>query len=128
MKKLFLYITIIFAIFGTSYALGYNKFNIKSESSEEEKRSCIEEFARIAKQKTENEDVFANNKKDKYIIGAKNGNVVVYLNTLDNVFDYTGINLNSVKYNDEAIYNEILNYIVMYNKEDVYKFLEAISN
>ena len=131
MKKLFLYISLYGAVFLIAFlsSMLIYKHNSKPYEEDTTQKSGIENIARLTDSKKGTDDeVFSDNQKNKYIIGPKNGNIIVYLNTLENVYDYTGINLNNVKLNDEDTYNRILNYIVIYDKEELYKFLEAISN
>lgn len=124
MKKLFLYMRYVIVMFAISYFGSYvisvntlGKDTMKNESEDIDNNTTEEVIA-----------VNQPQKNDKYIIVERNGNVVVYYNDYENVYEYTGISINSVKINDKAAYEKIKNNYVLYDEKEVYAFLQSISN
>ncbi len=122
MKKLFLYKRKFFIfysailIFLLFYTISYLYFY--KSASHNESLTFSELWVNSTEEITPN----------KYIVGVKNGSVIVYLNNKDNVYDYTGINANTIRVNDEESYRKLLTNVVIYGEEELYSFLEAISN
>lgn len=149
MKKLFLYITILSILFITTFYISRsifndimkNKklFNTSEISTESTELSILEADSKYAKSIKNNDDYnhnsddyFSKNKaesdEEKYIVKIKNGYVIVYKNTEDCIFEYTGIDADLLKSINPEGYKKVANHIVFDNKEDLFDFLESLAS
>ena len=65
---------------------------------------------------------------NEYIVGIKNGHVVVYKNSIDNVYEYTGVDANILKECNSEVYDMLENGIRFETLEELFNFLESIAS
>ena len=66
--------------------------------------------------------------KDKYILGILDGYVIVYLNDLDTIYEFTDIDAGVLKILDKEQYEKIKNNISFDSLEELFDFLESVSS
>lgn len=146
MKKLFLYISLLITIFVVSY---YIAFAIYNHSRKNPKEDIVLTENVIDDYDIEDEDMlsydyndeysesfnsFINNKtdnfssNDKYILGIKDGYVIVYFNDLDTIYEFTDIDAGVLSLLDKEQYEKIKDNISFDSIEDLFDFLESISS
>ena len=146
MKKLFLYISLLITIFVVSY---YIAFAIYNHSRKNPKEDIVLTENVIDDYDIEDEDMlsydyndeysesfnsFTNNKtdkfssNDKYILGIKDGYVIVYFNDLDTIYEFTDIDAGVLSLLDKEQYEKIKDNISFDSIEDLFDFLESISS
>ncbi len=144
MKKLFLYFSLLITIFIVSYYIANALYNhskkkpvediILTENIIEDDNLNEEDMLSDESDKKESESVssFINNKKysskDRYILGIKDGYVIVYYNDLDTVYEFTDIDAGVLSLLDKEQFEKIKNNISFETLEELFDFLESISS
>lgn len=121
MKKLFLYLFIFITIFICFFILGrfvfYKQIYEKPDSTE------ITESSESAVSVSNQEQ-----KANKYIITIINDKVVVYKDSLNNLYEETDIDAEILKLTNNEIYKQLKNTVILNDEKQMYKFLESISS
>lgn len=120
MKKLFLYIIIFVSIYFAFYYLG---------------RYIIFDYLYPQKNVQTNDNTAAAsyinnniNEEDKYIVTTLNDKIVVYKNSLYNLYENTEIDIEILKLTNNDIYQKLKNTIIFNDEEEMYRFLEGLSS
>ena len=66
--------------------------------------------------------------EENYIVGIKNDYVIVYKNSLDCIFEYTGIDAQVIKCVNPTLYQKIYDHIEFDNKEELFDFLQSLAS
>lgn len=152
MKKLFLYITIFALVFVIAFSISENFFdehtknNTKltvTEMKDNRLETVSEESVIIDITTTEDipeydvsdvgETVDTINpsgnvaNKSNYIVTIKNGYIIVYQNSVENIYEYTGIDAEMIKITDEEMYNRLKESVIFNTREELFSFLESIA-
>lgn len=120
MKKLFLYIVILIIIFAGTFAVARHYFNERMQEAKTDKADYV------ADEEPSKETIVA--ARNKYIVGIKDGYVIVYLNDKDNVYEYTDIDASTLNITTPELYKHIKNTIEFEDKKDLFNFLENIAS
>ncbi|MBQ9277309.1 MAG: hypothetical protein IJ224_01610 [Lachnospiraceae bacterium] len=145
MKKLFLYISLLITIFIVSYYIAFAIYNHSKKKPLEEivltenvTDDYINEEDMLSfnnyEDNFESVNSFINNNtdsyssKDKYILGIKDGYVIVYFNDLDTIYEFTDIDVGVLSLLDKEQYEKIKNNISFDSLEDLFDFLESVSS
>lgn len=67
------------------------------------------------------------NNTTNYIVTIKNGYIVVYENTVENIFEYTGIDAETIRVTDEEMYNKLNESLIFNTEEELFDFLQSIA-
>ncbi|MGN0435031.1 MAG: hypothetical protein ACI4D8_00200 [Wujia sp.] len=134
MKKLFLYLIIFCFIFWSGYFISNDifknyepSFSTTQTTADTEATSEVTEEPSIA-EAVLGEQIDAQAKTTRYIVGISNGYVTVYKNDLNTVYEYTGINAINVQMNDDETYYKLCNKIYFEDIDELYAFLQSIAN
>lgn len=65
--------------------------------------------------------------KSNYIVTIKNGYIIVYQNSVENIYEYTGIDAETIKITDEDMYNKLKESVIFDTREELFSFLESIA-
>lgn len=141
MKKLFLYMIILLIIFLAAFYITRNIYSEKEPilmSTEADVSEVID-----IPDTAELQDITwvagitaeagftkppVSESSDKYIVGIKNGHVIVYKNNLENIYEYTGVDAGIIKESNNELYERLNNTIHFDDLEDLFKFLESIAS
>ncbi len=125
MKKLFLYIVIFTAIFLCTfyYARTFYREKMQAEAQYAQEEATSEE---------PNEETIVlpqpENNEKKYIAGIKNGYVIVYMDDVDTVFEYTDISVDVLRATLPEMYQKLQRQIEFEDKKEVFEFLEDLAS
>ncbi len=75
-------------------------------------------------------DTFTSNNqinKTNYIVTIKNGYIIVYENSIENIYEYTGIEAETIRITDVETYNKLNESLIFNTREDLFDFLESIA-
>lgn len=144
MKKLFLYIIVLLIIFLTAFYITRNIYSEKGpilsdtesdvsgvmDITDMPDTSVVADITGVAGITAEAglANVPELNTPDKYIVGIKNGHVVVYKNNLENIYEYTGVDSDVIKASNSELYEKLKNTINFDTLEELFKFLESIAS
>lgn len=152
MKKLFLYITLLLLLFISTFYISRTIFDNKMKNKQQKENELTvkqnkpeEDFdvtnlesksAIFLEESGENNPIEDNitiqepehTEADLYIVGIKNDYVIVYKNSLDCIFEYTGIDAKVIKCVNPKLYLKINDHIVFDSKEDLFDFLESLAS
>ena len=67
------------------------------------------------------------NNTTNYIVTIKNGYIIVYENTVENIFEYTGIDAETIRLTDEEMYNKLNESLIFNTEEELFDFLQSIA-
>lgn len=67
------------------------------------------------------------NNTTNYIVTIKNGYIIVYENTVENIFEYTGIDAETIRVTDEEMYNKLNESLIFNTEEELFDFLQSIA-
>ncbi len=149
MKKLFLYVAILGFVFWSAYVISEyffkadtQKANFDINYTDDGKSNGVDTGDVFVSRKNKNITYDSMNGKNNddsniensetdtttYFAGIRNGYVVVYENTTDNVFEYTDIDAELIRLMNPDLFRKLESNVILKTKEDVYKFLESISS
>lgn len=154
MKKLFLYLAILVIIFFTAFYITRNIYSEKGaiQNSTESDASDSSDITDVSglqyirdkldsttstESTDDSKDSLAaeagilnetSSSDDKYIVGIKNGHVIVYKNDLDNIYEYTGVDADIIKAYNQELYETLTNTINFNTLEELFNFLESIAS
>lgn len=147
MKKLFLYISLLISLFVLAYFVALTLYrHIKHKPAEEVllTDNVIEDYAygdeflfpyeHYDNNNAESVNSYIDNNSDnhrtsdKYILGIKDGYVIVYFNDMDTVYEFTDIDAGVLKILDKEQYEKIENNITFDSLEDLFDFLESLAS
>ncbi|MBQ7708186.1 MAG: hypothetical protein IJT72_10470 [Lachnospiraceae bacterium] len=147
MKKLFLYIGLLVSVFCISYFIAsalyrhsrkqrnINEEVILTDETQEDYEVADSEIFSYGYNTKEAQSVnsFINktdndNSNDKYILGILDGYVIVYLNDMDTIYEFTDIDAGVLKILDKEQYEKIKNNITFNSLEELFDFLESVSS
>ncbi len=139
MKKLFLYGSLFLTVFAITFYISskifsestkkYNQeiseaqkilneeYDINTEITTEEKKEQIQVASAM--------DAIENN---RFIVGIKNGYVIVYRDTFEQIYEYTDICAEKVKINNIDLYNKLEKTIEFDTEDKLFDFLESIAS
>lgn len=131
MKKLFLYMTYFLAVFLISFAIAFGIYkdytpNYKGYVPSDYSVISVDLYNKINK-------YYASVKTDvptnhRYILNVIGDSIVVCIDSIDEIYEYTGININKVKREDNETYQKIMEHIEFESKDKLMDFLESISS
>ena len=93
------------------------EFNINTAITTEAKKEEIQIASAM--------DAIENN---RFIVGIKNGYVIVYRNTFEQIYEYTDIDIEKVKVNNIDLYNKLVETIEFDTEDKLFDFLESIAS
>lgn len=138
MKKLFLYLSILYAavfVFFVAYIVSRQKFSESSKdivantvqaTTEEVTLDVIDYYSQVEE---ENLDEVSNvQHTDTFRVGIRNGYVVVFTGQSDTIYEYTDINANLLMNTDIKTYNKLLEELEFDTREEMFDFLESIAS
>lgn len=149
MKKLFLYIILLSFLFISTFYISKDIFDnemkakqqtteqlTEQQSSTEDKINVTNSMSNSAIFLEENNSLKKNitmtetdeKDEDNYIVGIKNDYVIVYKNSLDCIFEYTGIDAQVIKCVNPTLYQKIYDHIEFDNKEELFDFLQSLAS
>lgn len=147
MKKLFLYISLLISIFTVSYFIAsmlYRHSKSKPdreiilteniiEDNDIEENSMLSDFDDNYSVQSANSYIDNNKQdyyktKDKYILGIRDGYVIVYFNDLDTVYEFTDIDAGVLELLDKEQYEKIKDNISFNSLEELFDFLESLAS
>lgn len=135
MKKLFLYLVVFGYVFWSGYIISKDifknyepSFSTTQADTDTEITTEVTEDTRSIAEVVMGEQMSAQAQTTQYIVGISNGYVTVYKDSLENVYEYTGINAVNVQMNDEETYNKLMTKIYFENIDELYAFLQSIAN
>lgn len=138
MKKLFLYITLLTLVFIIAFSISeyffYNhtKNNTKLTATEDVDATEQEETTELPDVAMTEEIIdtinsYKGQETTNYIVTIKNGYIIVYENTVENIYEYTGIDAETIRVTDEVLYEQLMESLVFYTREELFDFLESIA-
>ncbi len=138
MKKLFLYITLLTLVFIIAFSISeyffYNhtKNNTKLTATEDVDATEQEETIELPDVAMTEEIIdtinsYKGQETTNYIVTIKNGYIIVYENTVENIYEYTGIDAETIRVTDEVLYEQLMESLVFYTREELFDFLESIA-
>ncbi len=138
MKKLFLYLSILYAaifVFFVAYIVSRQKFSESSKdivantvqaTTEEVTLDVIDYYSQVEE---ENLNEVSNvQHTDTFRVGIRNGYVVVFTGQSDTIYEYTDINANLLMNTDIKTYNKLLEELEFDTREEMFDFLESIAS
>lgn len=138
MKKLFLYLSILYAavfVFFVAYIVSRQKFSESSKdivantvqaTTEEATLDVIDYYSQVEE---ENFNEVSNvQHTDTFRVGIRNGYVVVFTGQSDTIYEYTDINANLLMNTDIKTYNKLLEELEFDTREEMFDFLESIAS
>lgn len=138
MKKLFLYLSILYAaifVFFVAYIVSRQKFSESSKdivantvqaTTEEATLDVIDYYSQVEE---ENLNEVSNvQHTDTFRVGIRNGYVVVFTGQSDTIYEYTDINANLLMNTDIKTYNKLLEELEFDTREEMFDFLESIAS
>ena len=139
MKKLFLYGSLFLAVFIITF---YISSKIFSESTKKYNQETSEAQKVINEEFNINTSITTEAKKEeiqiasamdaiennRFIVGIKNGYVIVYRNTFEQIYEYTDIDIEKVKVNNIDLYNKLVETIEFDTEDKLFDFLESIAS
>lgn len=140
MKKLFLYISLLLSTFAITYFVTSSLYGHMKKKSNDDvilTDSLSDDYLPSENDSfydypAENVNSYIDNNnnitKDKYILGIKDGYVVVYFNDNDTVYEYTDIDAGILKLLDEEQYNKIKEHLTFDSIEELFDFLESLAS
>lgn len=137
MKKLFLYLSILYAaifVFFVAFLVFRNYFSESSkdivantvEITTEETIDVIDYYSQP--EYMEYSNIPSSDSGVAYRVGIKNGYVVVFTGKTDTVYEYTDISAEVLKYTDINMYNKIIDELEFNTQEEMFDFLESIAS
>lgn len=146
MKKLFLYLSLFIIVFFAAYLFSRqfwsaNENVLRPKESTEELTTIpdddvfspgLSEIIETGNEILET-DLLVSAKenqenKEQYIVGIKNGYVIVYLNDTNSVYEYTGIDAELIRLLQNDVYESLKNQMYFDDKEQLFRFLESIAS
>ena len=145
MKKLFLYISLLISIFILAYFIALTLYRHSKHSPSADvllTDSVIEDYAYGDEFLFPDENYFNaesvnsyidnksdnHNTDDKYILGIRDGYVIVFFNDLDTVYEFTDIDADVLKVLDKEQYDKIEKNITFDSLEELFDFLESLAS
>lgn len=138
MKKLFLYLSILYAavfVFFVAYIVSRQKFSESSKdivantvqaTTEEATLDVIDYYSQVEE---ENLNEVSNVQHTvTFRVGIRNGYVVVFNGQSDTIYEYTDINANLLMNTDIKTYNKLLEELEFDTREEMFDFLESIAS
>lgn len=147
MKKLFLYISLLISIFIIAYYVALTLYRHSKHKPSEEvllTDSLIEDYAYgdeflmpyepYYDYDAESVNSYIDNKSDshhtgdKYILGIRDGYVIVFFNDMDTVYEFTDIDAGVLRIVDKEQYEKIEKNITFDSPEELFDFLESLAS